>query len=140
MKNGRLNHREIIFYSQNNSAFYTKEEETAFTIYKQIDFYEFCEKDELPKLYQIDLPLLVNELGLNVRVFANEMHKYGFNIVSMKGTLRNSLFLQRTPKKAQCLNAVCDKNLATREPWALMLINPMFALRTCHMPNWGRFC
>ena len=98
MRNGRLNHRNIIFYSENNTAFHTKEEETAFTIYKDIDFYEFHEKNP-PKQYQIDLPLLVNELGLDVRVFANEIYKYGFNIVSMKGTLRNSLFLQRTPKK-----------------------------------------
>ena len=98
MKNGRLNHRDIIFYSKNNTAFQTPEEETAFTIYKTIDMYEFHAENP-PKQYQIDLPLLVNELELTVRKFANEMYKYGFEIVPMQGTLRNLFFLQRKPKQ-----------------------------------------
>ena len=95
MKNGRLNHNDIIFCSKMNTAFDTVEEETAFTIQNCINFYEFCEKKRQPQ-YQIDLPLLVNELRLNVRVFANLIHKYGFEIVPLQGTLRNLFFLQRT--------------------------------------------
>ena len=99
MRNGRLNHSDIIFCSKMNTAFDTVEEETAFTIHNCIDFYEFCEKKKQPQ-YQIDLPLLVNELRLNVRLFANQMYKYGFEIVSLQGTLRNLFFLQRkAPEK-----------------------------------------
>ena len=94
MKNGRLNHRKIILTVLNNSAFDTIEEKTAFTIYQSIELYEFTTKQPL-RLYQIDLPLLVNELQLDVKKFVDQIYKYGFDIVPMRGTLRNSLFLQR---------------------------------------------
>ena len=100
MNNGRLNHRKIIFTALNNSAFDTIEEKTAFTINQSIDLYEFMTKQPL-RLYQIDLPLLVNELQLNVKKFVDQIYQYGFDIVPMRGTLRNSLFLQRIPMQKQ---------------------------------------
>jgi len=80
MKNGKLNHKDIILYSKaNENAWTSIEQSTAFTIYKDIDFYEFCEKTTLATI-KIDLPLLIEKLGLNAKAFADELFKYGYDI------------------------------------------------------------
>ena len=76
-----FNINDIIFYAKANSdAWSSIEESTAFLLYKDIDFYEFCEKTTLATI-SIDLPKLIEELGLNAKRFADEMFKYGYDIL-----------------------------------------------------------
>lgn len=70
----------IITYAKlNENTWSCLEQSTAFTVYKQIDFYEFCEKTTLATI-KIDLPKLIEKLNLNAKVFADEMFKYGYDI------------------------------------------------------------
>ena len=80
MKNGKLNHKNIILYAKaNEGAWLSIEQSTAFQIYKDIDFYEFCEKTTLATV-KIDLPKLIEKLNLNAKKFADELFKYGYDI------------------------------------------------------------
>ena len=83
-----LHINEIITYAKlNENAWANIEQSTAFTIYKQIDFYEFCEKTTLATI-KIDLPKLIEKLNLNAKVFADEMFKYGYDIFVTKTAKR----------------------------------------------------
>jgi|GEM_PF-3741620 len=71
----------IIFYAKANTDTWTCiEEATAFTIYKDIDYYEFCENTTLATV-EIDLPKLIEKLNLNAKKFADEMFKYDYDIM-----------------------------------------------------------
>lgn len=75
-----LNISDILFYAKaNENAWSSIEESTAFTIYKDIDFYEFCEQTTLATI-KIDLPTLIEKLNLNAKIFADELFKYGYDI------------------------------------------------------------
>jgi len=75
-----LNIDDIIFYAKGNESVWSNiEESAAFTIYKDIDFYEFCEKTTLATV-KIDLPKLIEKLNLNAKKFADELFKYGYDI------------------------------------------------------------